>query len=175
MIIEIELGDEQTVRRYRVRREATRLTLCRIDADGEPGEPVSIDWRVPEPGVYSLLLDGRSYDVHIDEDERDEERLVVHLLSHVIRAQASDARRRRVAKADAAPDGVLKIVAPIPGRVVSILAPEGTEVSRGDGIIVVEAMKMENELKAPRDGVVASVAVAEGQGVEGGALLATIE
>ena len=71
--------------------------------------------------------------------------------------------------------GFAPISAPMPGRVVKVLATEGTAVTRGDGIIVLEAMKMENELKAPRDGIVTSVLVEEGQGVQGGALLATIE
>ncbi len=179
MIVEVWIEGEETPRRYRVRHDDKTVTLQAIDPDASGAsslvEPLSIDWRMPEPRVYSLLVDGNSYDVHIDEDERDEERLTVHLLSHVIRAQASDARKRRVSGTAAEPDGVAQIVAPIPGRVVSVLAVEGTEVQRGDGIIVLEAMKMENELKAPRDGVVIRVAVQQGQGVEGGALLATIE
>ena len=110
-----------------------------------------------------------------DEDAADEEQLEIHLLSHALTLRASDARKRRVAKSAEGPDGPVQVTAPMPGRVVKLLAPEGTAVTRGDGIIVLEAMKMENELKAPRDGVVASVRVEEGQGVEGGALLATIE
>ena len=58
---------------------------------------------------------------------------------------------------------------------MKVLAAAGTKVARGDGIIVLEAMKMENELRAPRDGVVATVEVEEGQGVKSGTLLATIE
>ncbi len=60
-------------------------------------------------------------------------------------------------------------------RVARILAPAGTDVRQGDGVIVLEAMKMENELRAPRDGTVTSVDVEEGEGVERGTLLATIE
>ena len=74
-----------------------------------------------------------------------------------------------------ASDGAVRITAPIPGRVSRILVSPGQQVEKGAGLVVVEAMKMENELRAPRDGVVASVAVEEGQGVESGALLATLE
>jgi biotin carboxyl carrier protein len=62
----------------------------------------------------------------------------------------------------------------MPGRVVRVLAAKGDEVAAGEGLVVVEAMKMENELRAPRAGRVAEVAVREGQAVEAGALLAVI-
>jgi len=178
VIIEVLLDGDESPRRYRVARDDGEVCLRRLSDGGHSegnGELIRLDWRCPEPRVYSLLIDGKSYDVHIDENAADEEALAVHLLSRVIRARASDARKRRVAKAGADPDGLVQISAPMPGRVVKVLKAEGTAVTRGDGIIVLEAMKMENELKAPRDGIVASVLVEEGQGVEGGALLATIE
>lgn len=176
MIVEVEIEGEGTPRRYRVRRDDGTLKVQRLTAKGqETDSALSIDWRAPEPNVYSLLVEGRSYDVHIDAEKDDEERLVIHLLSGVVRVCAADARRHRVARVDSGPDGMVQITAPMPGRVVKVLAPEGTEVKRGDGIIVLEAMKMENELKAPRDGTVTSVVVEKGQGIEGGALLATIE
>lgn len=176
MIVEVRIEGEETPRRYRVRRDNGTLEVRRLAAEGQEVEPaLSIDWRTPEPNVYSLLVNGRSYDVHIDATEEDEERLTVHLLSEIIRVRATDARRHRVARVDSGPAGMVQITAPMPGRVLKVLAPEGTEVKRGDGIIVLEAMKMENELKAPRDGTVTSVVVEQGQGIEGGALLATIE
>ncbi len=178
MIIEVLLDGDESPRRYRVARNNGDVCLRRLGDKGNganDGELVCLDWRTPEPRVYSLLVGGKSYDVHIDENANDEEALELHLMSRVIRARASDARKRRVVKEDGGPDGPVQITAPMPGRVVKVLAAEGTAVTRGDGIIVLEAMKMENELKAPRDGIVASVLVEEGQGVEGGALLATIE
>lgn len=173
MIIEILLTGDDTPRCYRVQRRGSEIRLQRTDSP----DPVfvELDWRTPEPGVYSLLIEGKSYDVHVDENADDEESLEVHLLSRLIGLRAADARKRRVAREGNGPAGPVQITAPMPGRVVKLLVPEGTAVTRGDGIIVLEAMKMENELKAPRDGVVASVLVEEGQGVEGGALLATIE
>lgn len=178
MIIEVLLEGDESPRRYRVARDNGEVCLRRLSDEGNgtrEGELVCLDWRMPEPNVYSLLVGGKSYDVHIDENSADEEALELHLLSRVIRARASDARKRRVAREATGPDGPVQITAPMPGRVVKVLTAEGTAVTRGDGIIVLEAMKMENELKAPRDGIVASVLVEEGQGVEGGALLATIE
>jgi len=175
VIVEVSLGDEQP-RRYHVGRQGDRVVVRDLDAgaDDQPPSEVSIDWRRPQPGIYSLLVDDASYEVFIDEQESDN--LAVHLVKRSFRIRATDIRRHRaVNDVAAATDGVVRIVAPIPGRVSRVLVEAGQQVERGAGIIVVEAMKMENELRAPRDGLVATVEVEEGQGVEGGALLATIE
>lgn len=82
-------------------------------------------------------------------------------------------RRRGVDGAGAV--GPQRILAPMPGKVVRVLAVPGDEVRERQGLVVVEAMKMENELKAARAGRVVSVAVVEGQLVEAGAVLAVVE
>ena len=177
MNIQVYIDGEEQPRRFRVLRRDGDLLLRQLPRSDEEGDgrEIEVDLRNPSPRVYSLLLDGLSYDVHIDEDERDEEQLAVHLLSRIVHARAADARKHRVAALADGPEGAVQITAPMPGRVVKILSAEGTAVTRGDGIIVLEAMKMENELKAPHDGTVTRIVVQEGQGVEGGALLATIE
>ena len=68
-------------------------------------------------------------------------------------------------------EGPARLEVPMPGRIVKILVKPGDEVARGQGLVIVEAMKMENELKATRAAVVAAVRVIEGQGVEKGAVL----
>ncbi len=68
----------------------------------------------------------------------------------------------------------LRLTAPMPGRVVRVLEAPGADVVAGQGLVVIEAMKMENELEAPRAGRVQEVAVREGQAVEAGALLAVV-
>jgi len=179
VIVEVSIGGEQP-RRYRVRRQGGRVVVRNLDTSSDadtgvrPSSEVSIDWRRPQPGIYSLLVDDASYEVFIDEEEADD--LAVHLVKRSFRVRATDIRRHRAVNNTAvAADGVVRIVAPIPGRVSRVLVEVGQKVERGAGIIVVEAMKMENELRAPRDGLVATVEVEEGQGVEGGALLATLE
>ena len=160
MIIEVGIADEQP-RRYHVRRDGDRVVVRHLD-DAEPengaatgGSETSIDWRRPQPGIYSLLIDDTSYEVFI-EDEPDH--LAVHLMRRSFRVRAADVRRHRLTLAAvAAADGLVRITAPIPGRVSRVLVTPGQEVSRGDSVIVVEAMKMENELRAPRDGVGAAV------------------
>ncbi|MCV4615428.1 acetyl-CoA carboxylase biotin carboxyl carrier protein subunit, partial [Escherichia coli] len=72
-------------------------------------------------------------------------------------------------------DGSVELRAMMPGKVVRILNAEGSQVSKGDGILVVEAMKMQNEIKSPRDGKVAKIAASEGATVAAGELLAVIE
>ena len=82
--------------------------------------------------------------------------------------------RRRAGAGDAA-GGPQRIVAPMPGKVVRVLVAPGDLVAARQGLVVVEAMKMENELRAARSGRVASVAVTEGQSVDAGAVLAVVE
>ena len=81
---------------------------------------------------------------------------------------------RRGAGADGS-GGPQRIVAPMPGKVVRVLVAAGDRVAARQGLVVVEAMKMENELRAAGDGRVVSVAVTEGQSVDAGALLAVVE
>lgn len=171
MIVEVAIGEEAP-RRYQLRRDGDKIVARRLD-DRAEGTDTVIDWRRPQHGIYSLLIDDRSFEVFVAPHDG---HLTVHLRSRTYQVQAHDVRRHRsTAIGEAAGDGTVRITAPIPGRVTRVLVTPGQAVSRGDGIVVVEAMKMENELRAPRDGVVGEVSVEEGQGVEGGALLATVE
>ncbi|MCB0131979.1 MAG: acetyl-CoA carboxylase biotin carboxyl carrier protein subunit [Caldilineaceae bacterium] len=92
--------------------------------------------------------------------------------------QIEDERTRKLnagRTAPALPDGELAIKAPIPGLVVKVLVAEGEEVADGQPVILLEAMKMENELRSPRAGVVTKVLVAGGQRVEQNAILIVLE
>jgi biotin carboxyl carrier protein len=87
-----------------------------------------------------------------------------------------DPKRLRSARSSAAHDhGAAKIVSPMPGKVVRVLVKVGAKVAAGAGIIVVEAMKMQNEMKAPKAGVVASINAEAGATVNAGDVLAVIE
>ena len=178
MIIEVGIGEE-TPRRYQVRRDGERIVVRHLDesdaADGTGNgtRETSVDWRRPQPGIYSLLIDNASYEVFIGEEP---DHLAVHLKKRTYRVHAADIRRHRAATdTPGAPDGRVRITAPIPGRAARVHVQPGQQVDRGDGIVVVEAMKMENELRSPRDGIVGKIEVEEGQTVAGGALLATIQ
>ena len=84
-------------------------------------------------------------------------------------------RLRSAAGTGAHGDGAARIVAPMPGKVVRLLVEAGEEVEAGHGIVVVEAMKMQNEMKSPKTGTIVSINVAVGATVNGGDLLAVVE
>ena len=138
------------------------------------GTPAAVDVRRTASG-YSLLL-GPGGDQVVEAavtEGATRGDLVVHLpgLSLPVTIDAS----RRRGKIAAHADGEQRIVAPMPGRVVRILVAAGDEVELRQPVIVVEAMKMENELRAPKAGRVKEVAVEAGASVESGRLLVVIE
>jgi len=125
-----------------------------------------------EPGIYSVLLDGRSYDARVD---RTETATVVTIEGFRFEVQVEDPRRWSRKSGRAGADGVETLTAPMPGKVVRVLAGPGEAVSPGQGILVVEAMKMQNELKTSRAGRVLAIHAHEGATVAAGEALATIE
>jgi biotin carboxyl carrier protein len=144
----------------------------RVSVDGGPLREVDAE-RV-EGMVVNLLVEGGSYDVDLEEDG---DALNVLVQDELFRFEMLDERRRRlqIAKGPARGAGPQVITSPMPGKIVKILAPAGTAVIEGQGVIVVEAMKMENELRAGKSGTVKEVFVTEGQTVEGKARLVSVE
>jgi biotin carboxyl carrier protein len=127
---------------------------------------------VPVPGIYSVLMDGRVYDAWVEESPAG---LVIVIDGYRFEAVVRDPRRfSRQARGGGA-DGIQSLLAPMPGKVVRVLAAPGDAVEAGQGVVVVEAMKMQNELKAPRAGRVLAIAAKEGATVAAGDVLATIE
>jgi biotin carboxyl carrier protein len=125
----------------------------------------------PAPGLYSVLLDGRSYDVFVEETPA---LLVVAIDGYRFEIDVRDPRRLSRKTAGRGADGVQTLASPMPGKVVRILAAPGDAVEPGQGILVVEAMKMQNEMKASRAGKVLTIPVREGATVAAGETLATI-
>ena len=138
-----------------------------IDTNGTGNEIVAV-----EPGVYSVLADGRSYEARVEEEG---ERLVVFIEGHRFEIEVRDPRRWSRKSAGRGMEGRLSLTAPMPGKIVRLLVAEGDSVAPGQGLVVVEAMKMQNELKAPRAGRVSAIEVNENDSVNAGAVLATIE
>jgi biotin carboxyl carrier protein len=127
----------------------------------------------PEPGVYSILMDGRSYEARVE--ERPGGGVVVVIDGYRFEIEVHDPRRWTRKPAGRGDAGVQRIVAPMPGKVVRVLISPGDAVEAGQGLVVVEAMKMQNELKATRPGKVIAVPAKEGATVAAGEVLATIE
>lgn len=166
MVFEIEAaGRTHTVAIEVDRGREGHLTVT-ID-----GTSAAVDVRRTATG-YSLLLDGQVVETAVT-DGATRGDLVVHLPGLSLPVTI-DANRRR-GKTAAHADGEQRIVAPMPGRVVRVLVSAGDEVELRQPVIVVEAMKMENELRAPKAGRVKEVAVEAGASVESGRLLLVIE
>jgi biotin carboxyl carrier protein len=126
-----------------------------------------------EDGSVSLLLDGRSYAL---EFEQRGDRLGVLVRDSVCEVEVLDERHLRMRAAggrilDAGPQ---EVVAPMPGKIVRVLVAPGDHVVEGQGLLVMEAMKMENELRATRAGLIREVDVVEGAAVDAGARLCVV-
>ncbi len=118
----------------------------------------------------SVLVDGASHDLSL---EKTPQGFAVVVRGDRFDVDLKDAVKG-VALGKAGPTGPLKLLAPMPGKIVKVLVSPGDKVEAGRGVLVMEAMKMENELKAARAGTVQEIRVNEGQAVEMGALLLVI-
>jgi acetyl/propionyl-CoA carboxylase alpha subunit len=143
---------------------------CRFQLGDAPPRDANVE--TPEPGVYSVLLEGRSYDAFVEDTPTG---LVVTIEGYRFEIEARDPRRWFRKTAGAGADRVQSILSPMPGKVIRVLVAPGDPVVPGQGIVVVEAMKMQNELKSNRTGRVLAVPAKEGATVTAGELLATIE
>ena len=135
------------------------------------GPEITADVEMAEPGVYSVLIDGRSYEARVEPAAN---AMVVVIAGRRFEIDVRDPRRYSRKGAAGAGDGAQTVAAPMPGKVVRVLVAAGDEVAAGQGLIVVEAMKMQNEMKSPRAGKVLSLSAVEGATVTAGAVLASI-
>jgi biotin carboxyl carrier protein len=148
-----------------------------INEDGVvvDGEPITVDLR--QSGVsqlYSLLLDGASFEMIVEETQQSFD---VTLRGEQFRVRIEDERTRRLhagRQGPPLPQGDLTVRAPIPGLVVKVLVQDGDEIIEDQPLIILEAMKMENEIRAVRSGVVRKVEVSAGKSVEQDAVLIVI-
>lgn len=138
------------------------------------GRSCSADVQWLQPGLLSLLIDGRSYRILFDPRPGAGPAIVVQ--ERRIPYRIDDPRSLRSRGNTGASDtGARPISASMPGRIIRILVNLGDQVEALQGLIVVEAMKMQNELKAPRAGIVTRVAVEVGATVQAGSVLLVIE
>lgn len=150
----------------------------RLDRDGDRcvfstgGAPQEASVIAAEPGIYTVLIGGSSYEVKIIPGLRG---WWVDVRGVRYEIEVRDPRRFSRASGGLAGEGRSQLAAPMPGKVVRVLVSPGDAVEAGQGLVVVEAMKMQNEMKAPRAGTVVSVQAVPGARVAAGDVLAVLE
>jgi biotin carboxyl carrier protein len=140
---------------------------CRLD-DRE----VEVEAILARPDVLSLRIGNLAYEV---KSERVANDLHLWVGSKRFAVELRDPRSLRGRSRATDDQGPKKITAPMPGKVVRLLLREGDEVEAGAGVAVVEAMKMQNEIKSPKKGTIQKILVTEGAAVNAGDLLAVVE
>ncbi|MBI5839381.1 MAG: biotin attachment protein [Chloroflexi bacterium] len=144
---EVEVIDERHIR--------IGERLIEVDFEAVSGQP-----------VFSLIVDGRSYESFVYPGDEDWE-VLLHGRQYQVKVEDEREKRLRAAAGGGvAETGEFHLKAPMPGLVVATPVSEGQEVKKGQVILILESMKMQNELKAPRDGVVGRVRVKAGESVE---------
>jgi biotin carboxyl carrier protein len=116
--------------------------------------------------VYSLIIDGKSYESYVYETEEGWQVLTRGRLYNVTVEDEREKRLRAAAGEGAAEAGEFNLKAPMPGLVVSILPVEGEKVEKGQVLVILESMKMQNELKSPKAGTIGRIRVKQGEKVE---------
>lgn len=115
---------------------------------------------------YTITVNGNVYEVTVEEGEAG---------AAAVQAPVKPAAAPKAApKKAAAAAGSIQVIAPMPGKILGVKAKVGEKVKKGQVVLILEAMKMENEIVAPEEGTIASIEVNEGASVEAGAVLATL-
>ncbi len=126
----------------------------------------------PEEGTYTFLLGDRVYEANVWAPEPSS--LRVKIGGHLFSTKIIDRKHRRPT-IEPGTEGRQTLIAPMPGKVVRVLLGAGDQVVQGQGVVVVEAMKMQNEIKSPKSGHIVEVRVSEGATVNANQVLAVVE
>ncbi|HCC55979.1 MAG TPA: acetyl-CoA carboxylase biotin carboxyl carrier protein subunit [Solibacterales bacterium] len=139
-----------------------------VRVNGEPVEPAHGDVVQVGPGVFSVLVDGRVYEARMEGES-------IVIGGARLSVEVEDPRRLGGARRQTSASGRAVLRSTIPGKVVRVMVQVGQAVVAGQGVLVIEAMKMQNEVKSPREGVVTAVNVVEHETVASGSELVVIE
>ena len=176
----LHVGHQVTVKlKAEIEGETHALEIKRdglqVSADID-GRRYNLSARESRPGVHTLLVDGHVYECRVDDLDATRGSMEVTVGTHSYSVTLTDPKRLRGSPVlSDQKDGTAQIIAPMPGKVVRVLIEVGAEVEAGVGLIVVEAMKMQNEMKSPKAGKVKSVNVVAGATVNAGDVLAVVE
>jgi len=165
MLYDVRVGDK--IHRLEIRKVEDNW-LCWLD-----GRDITVDVQRISRDTLHLLVDGKSFEVR-RESAKPSRRVFIRGVQYEVFVQdpRSLRSRRRAGLDDAGPQ---KLLASMPGKVVRVLAREGDEILAGQGIIVVEAMKMQNEVRSVKPGVLKKILAREGANVNAGEVLAIVE
>jgi biotin carboxyl carrier protein len=168
MKLAIELGGK--TRAVEIGRDAAHANgqiRCEIDGRAVEANVVEV-----EPGIYSILIGGASFEARVEPNAMG---LRITIAGREYPVEIRDPRQwRRNRGAAIEAEGSQRVMAPMPGKVVRVLVKAGEAVEAGKGILVVEAMKMQNEVRSPKSGKIERLLVSEGQAVSAGEVLAIV-
>lgn len=140
---------------------------CRVN-----GRDVPVDAILARRDVLSVIVNGQAFEIKRERTAND---LHLWIGSARYSVEVRDPRSLRSRATVEDEKGPRKLTAPMPGRVVRILVEQGAELEAGQGVVVVEAMKMQNEIKSPKKGVLQKLVAREGSTVNAGDVLAVVE
>ena len=136
------------------------------------GQRLEADATALSPGIYSILIDGKSIDVRVERLGSQLRVIAGGREFSVLPQDEREWRRNRAGSVEA--EGRQQVLAPMPGKIVRVLVSAGDSVRAGQGLLVVEAMKMQNEIRAPKSGTIDRVRVVEGQTVNAGEVVVIV-
>jgi len=170
MKYEVQLASSTSGGKKRVVELERHASAWRVTLDGLV---VAVDAVEISPNTLSILLDGQSFEISVTPSP--DGKLQLHtgtqeFIAEVIDPRAWSGRRHGSVEAE----GRQQIVAPMPGKVVRLLVTVGEQVEAGQGLLVVEAMKMQNEIRSPKSGTVERILAREGQPVNAGEVLCVV-
>jgi biotin carboxyl carrier protein len=166
MKFEVRIGNKSRI--IELERNADRW---RIALDGHTLDADAVEIA---PNTFSILLRGQSHEIRVTPSSNGTLTLQTSLeefTAEVLDPRAWSGRRHKALEAE----GRQQVVAPMPGKVVRLLVKAGDAVEAGQGLLVVEAMKMQNEIRSPKSGIVERLLAQEGQPVNAGEILAWVE
>jgi biotin carboxyl carrier protein len=166
MKIELEIDGQMIDAEFTLTGGAARLSFGGATREAQVSEP--------EPGIFTIIINGRVYRCALEESPSGAVEVIVNGKRIAVAARDKKHLRGQDAR-HAGASGQVKLTAPMPGKVVRVLLKAGDEVAARQGVMVVEAMKMQNEVQSPKAGKVVEIKVAEGQTVNAGEALAVIE
>ena len=163
--------------KYRVEIDGHPVSVELEERDGRiiasvGGHPYDLEVANPEKGLYVLFAGDHVYEAQVWTRERNS--LQVKVRGRQVEVKIIDRRHRKPA-AEQHGEGRQNLVSPMPGKVVRVLLAVGDEAAEGQGVVVVEAMKMQNEIKSRQRGRVLKVLVSEGESVKANQVLAVVE